>query len=87
MLFLMRLERRYKEKTHEIQMYANLQHLTVTQLPCCTGSTSAGTEQCTEFTKLVASKAVSKTLALLQLTLILNVSTQTVDGRRKKNTM
>jgi len=35
-----------------------------------TGSTTARTEQCTEFTKLVASKAVSKALALLKLTWI-----------------
>ena len=55
--------------TEEQCFVLRLQRLTVTQLPCCTGST-AGTEQCKEFTKLVASKAVSKALAVLQLTSI-----------------
>ncbi|MGL5153969.1 MAG: hypothetical protein ACRC9H_03430, partial [Aeromonas veronii] len=39
--------------------FPRLGRLTVTQVPCCAGST-AGTEQCTEFTKLVASKTVSE---------------------------
>ncbi len=37
--------------------------LTVTQLPCCTGS--SGTEQCTGLPELVASKAVSTALTFL----------------------
>ncbi len=37
--------------------------LTVTQLPCCTGS--SGTEQCTGLPDLVASKAVSTALTFL----------------------
>ncbi len=37
--------------------------LTVTQLPCCTGST--GTEQCTGVPELVTSKAVSTALTFL----------------------
>ncbi len=35
----------------------HLDRLTVTQLPCCTGS--SGTKQCTALPELVASKAVS----------------------------
>ncbi len=40
-----------------------LGHLTVTQLPCCTGS--SGTEQCTGLPELVASKAISTALTFL----------------------
>ncbi len=44
--------------------YPRLGRLTVTQLPCCMGST-AGAEQCTRLPELVASNAVSTALAFL----------------------